>query len=96
MLQELKDRISIRNIRQNLLLILSSFAFMGLNLQRDPQKIIAMPVACLFIVLFYSQISGITERIKVFPKASRFMRQFRPQESAFTQHRVLSAGRRTP
>ena len=50
MLQEFKDRISIRNIRANLLLIISSFAFMGLNLQRDPQKIIALPVAMLVIV----------------------------------------------
>ena len=44
-LQEFRERISIRNIRQNLLLIVSSFAFLGLNLQRDPQKIIAIAVA---------------------------------------------------
>jgi len=66
-LQELKDRISIRNIRQNLLLILSSFAFMGLNLQRDPQKIIALPVAFVFIVLFFSLISGIRGKLRKVP-----------------------------
>ena len=67
MLREIKERISTRNIRQNLLLILSSFAFMGLNLQRDPQKIIALPVALLFIVLFFSQVSGITEKLRKVP-----------------------------
>ena len=66
-LRELIDRISIRNIRQNLLLILSSFAFMGLNLQRDLQKIIALPVAFLFIMLFFSQISGISGKLRKVP-----------------------------
>ena len=66
-LRELKDRISIRNIRQNLLLILSSFAFMGLNLQRDLHKIIALPVALLFIMLFFSQISGISGKLRKVP-----------------------------
>ena len=63
-LQELKGRISIRNIRQSLLLILSSFAFMALNLQRDPQKLIALPAALLFIVLFFSQAAGIREKLR--------------------------------
>ena len=67
MLRELIDRISTRNIRQNLLLIFASFAFMGLNLQRDPQKIIALPVALLFIVLFLSQISGISVKLRKVP-----------------------------
>ena len=67
MLRELKDRISIRNIRQNLLLILSSVAFMGLNLQRDPQKIIALPVAFVFIVLFFSLISDIRGKLRKVP-----------------------------
>ena len=67
MLRELIDRISTRNIRQNLLLIFASFAFMGLNLQRDPQKIIALPVALLFIVLFFSQISGISVKLRKVP-----------------------------
>ena len=64
MLQELKGRISIRNIRQNLLLILSSFAFMALNMQRDQHKLIALPAALLFIVLFFSQAAGIREKVK--------------------------------
>ena len=64
MLRGFRERISIRNIRQNLLLILSSFAFMGLNLQRDPQKIIALPVAFLFIVLCFSRVPDIPERIR--------------------------------
>ena len=64
MLQEFKDRISIRNIRANLLLIISSFAFMGLNLQRDPQKIIALPVAMLVIVLFFSIMPDVPGRYR--------------------------------
>ena len=64
MLKELRNRIRIRNIRQNLLLIISSFAFMCLNLQRDPQKIAAFPVALLFIVLFFSQASDIREKLR--------------------------------
>ena len=67
MLQELKGRISIRNIRQNLFLILSSFAFMSLNLQRDPQKIAAFAAALPVIVLFFSQITDIGKKLRGIP-----------------------------
>jgi hypothetical protein len=61
-LQEFRERISIRNIRQNLLLIVSSFAFLGLNLQRDPQKIIAIAVALPVVVLFFAWMPGMKRR----------------------------------
>ena len=62
--KEVTGRDGIRNIRQNLLLILSSFAFLCLNLQRDPQKIIAAAAALPVIVLFYSRLSGVRGRIR--------------------------------
>jgi len=66
-LQDFKRRISIRNIRRNLLLIASSFSFMALNLQRDPQKIIALPVALLVMILFYAWIPDIGQKIRKVP-----------------------------
>lgn len=71
MLREWKDRISIRNIRANLLLILSSFAFMGLNLQRDPQKIIALPVSLAVIVLFFAAAPDFMGRCRKIPAGIR-------------------------
>ena len=71
MLREFRDRISIRNIRQNLLLVMSSFAFMSLNLQRDPQKIIALPAAFLAIVLYFAQASDVLRKTKKIPAAIR-------------------------
>lgn len=82
-LRELIDRISIRNIRQNLLLILSSFAFMGLNLQRDLQKIIALPVALLFIMLFFSQISGISGKLRKVPAGIKAYSAFSAAATCF-------------
>lgn len=70
-LQEFRERISIRNIRQNLLLIVSSFAFLGLNLQRDPQKIIAIAVALPVVVLFFAWMPGMKRRCGRVPAGIR-------------------------
>jgi len=70
-LQEFRERISIRNIRQNLLLIVSSFAFLGLNLQRDPQKIIAIAVALPVVVLFFAWMPDMKRRCGRVPAGIR-------------------------
>ena len=71
MLSEIRNRISIRNIRANGLLILSAFAFLALNLQRDPQKIIAVAAALPVIVLFFAMAPDIPGRCRKLPVGIR-------------------------
>ena len=70
-LREFRERISIRNVRQNLLLIASAFAFMALNLQRDPQKIAAIAVSLPVIVLFFAWMPDLKQRYRKVPAGIR-------------------------
>ena len=70
-LREARERLRIQNIRQNLLLIVSFFAFLGLNMQRDMQKIIAIPVAMAMIVLFFACVPGVAEKRRKVPAGIR-------------------------
>ena len=58
----LKERISL--LKENIMLVLSSFSFMGLNARYNINGIISIAVSFLFIVLFFSKLSGVFMRIK--------------------------------
>ena len=51
------------NIKSNLLLMISSVAFMGMNCKPDMKSILSLLLSCLVIVLIFSQINSIGYRI---------------------------------
>ena len=55
------------NIKSNILIILSSFAFMGLNIQLSKNGILSLLLSYILIVFVFSQVTGIFQKIKAIP-----------------------------
>lgn len=62
-----KPKSVFENIKSNLLLIFSSFAFMGLNIQLSRNGILSILLSYISIVLVFSQVTGISQKIKAIP-----------------------------
>ena len=63
-IQFTKPKLIFANIKNNMLLIISSFAFMGLNIQISKNGIIALLLSYLLIILIFSQTAGVIGKIK--------------------------------
>ena len=68
-LQYTKPKSVFENIKSNILLILSSFAFMGLNIQLSRNGIFSLLLSYILIVFVFSQVTGIFQKIKAIPVA---------------------------
>lgn len=68
-LQFTKPKSVFGNIKSNILLILSSFAFMGLNIQLSRNGILSLLLSYILIVFAFSQLTGIFQKIKAIPMA---------------------------
>lgn len=68
-LQFTKPKSVFGNIKSNILLILSSFAFMGLNIQLSRIGILSLLLSYILIVFAFSQLTGIFQKIKAIPMA---------------------------
>lgn len=66
-LQFTKPKSIFENIKSNILLILSSFAFMGLNIQLNINGIFSLLLSYILIVFAFSQVTGIFQKIKTIP-----------------------------
>ena len=61
-LQFTKPKSVFGNIKSNILLILSSFAFMGLNIQLSRNGILSLLLSYILIVFAFSQLTGIFQK----------------------------------
>lgn len=66
-LQFTKPKDIFGNIRRNLLLIFSSFAFMGLNILLTKGGFLSLLLSYILIVCVFSQVTGVIQRIKSIP-----------------------------
>lgn len=70
-LQFTNPKAVFKNIKSNILLILSSFAFMGLNIQFSRNGILSLLLSYFLIVFAFSQVTGIFQKIKAIPLAMK-------------------------
>ena len=68
-LQFTKPKSIFENIKSNILLIFSSFAFMGLNIQLSRNGIFSLLLSYILIVFVFSQVTSIFQKIKAIPVA---------------------------
>jgi len=64
-----KPKSVFENIKNNILLIISSFAFMGLNIQFSRNGILSLLLSYILIVFVFSQVTGMFPKIKAIPIA---------------------------
>lgn len=58
-----KLKAVLGNIKSNILIILSSFSFMGMNIRPNIKSVLSVLLSCALIVIVFSQINGICARI---------------------------------